>query len=115
MEEQMATNQRPSALVIAVGLLVFSPAAIAQQAAQPAPKSQPAAPAPKHVLLTPDQLQFGPAPESLPAGAQVMEYFAPEIATAAVLRSTGLISFDCKATHSSLATVEHTHNGLVRM
>jgi hypothetical protein len=44
-----------------------------------------------------------------------MEYFSPEIATTAVLRSSGLIAFDCKDAHSSLATVEHTQNGLVRM
>jgi hypothetical protein len=43
-----------------------------------------------------------------------MEYFLPEIATTAVLKSTGTITFDCPASHSSLATVEHTHNGLVR-
>jgi hypothetical protein len=44
-----------------------------------------------------------------------MEYFTPEIATTAVLKSTGLIPFDCPAAHSSLAKVEHTQNGLVHM
>lgn len=43
-----------------------------------------------------------------------MEYFSPEIAATAVLKSTGMIAFDCHASHSSLATVEHTQNGLVR-
>ena len=46
----------------------------------------------------------------LPRG---MEYFRPEIATAKVLRGTGRIRFDCPQAHSSLATVEHTQDGLV--
>jgi quercetin dioxygenase-like cupin family protein len=77
----MATIPRLSALVTAVGLLVFSTATLAEQAPKPEPQAakpaaKPAAPAaqaaaPKHVLLTPDQLKWGPAPESLPAGAQM--------------------------------------------
>ncbi|HZR27612.1 MAG TPA: DUF1326 domain-containing protein [Terriglobales bacterium] len=42
-----------------------------------------------------------------------MEYKHPEIATSAVLRSTGSVRFDCPGCHSSLAVVEQTHRGLV--
>jgi hypothetical protein len=44
---------------------------------------------------------------------QGMEYQHPEIATTRVLRSTGVIAFDCPPAHSSLAIVEHTERGLV--
>lgn len=44
---------------------------------------------------------------------QGMEYFKPEIATNRVLRGSGTISFDCPNSHSSMAHVEHTQNGLV--
>jgi quercetin dioxygenase-like cupin family protein len=91
----MTRIQRTSALVIALGLLGFSSATLAEQAAKPAEKAakpaekaakpteqtakpadqaaKPAAkpPAPKHVLKTPDQMEWGPAPEALPAGAQM--------------------------------------------
>lgn len=46
---------------------------------------------------------------NLPRG---MEYRMPEIAQASVLRGTGQIKFDIPGGHSSLAVVEHTHQGL---
>ena len=45
---------------------------------------------------------------------QGMEYFRAEIATTQVLRGTGLIKFDCRGAHSSLAVIEQRHTGLVR-
>jgi hypothetical protein len=45
---------------------------------------------------------------------QGMEYFRPEIATTAVLKSTGAIKFDCPGAHSSMAYVEQRETGLVR-
>jgi hypothetical protein len=72
-----------SALAIAVGCLAASPATFAGQAAKPEgqaakpaaqsakPAAKPMAPAAKHVLLTPDELKWGPGPPSLPAGAQM--------------------------------------------
>lgn len=41
------------------------------------------------------------------------EYKEMEVAQAASLKSTGAIKFDWQKTHSSLADVEHTHEGLV--
>ena len=41
-----------------------------------------------------------------------MEYFHPEIATTAVLKGTGKIKYDWPNAHSSMALVEHTHQGL---
>jgi hypothetical protein len=41
-----------------------------------------------------------------------MEYKEMEVAQTGVLRSTGEIKFDHQGTHSSLAEVEHTHEGL---
>jgi hypothetical protein len=41
------------------------------------------------------------------------EYKEAEVALAATLRSTGAVEFDHKATHSSLAEVEHTNEALV--
>ena len=43
-----------------------------------------------------------------------MEYRKPEIVATGTLKSTGAIPFDFAAgAHSSLALVEHTHQGLV--
>jgi hypothetical protein len=41
-----------------------------------------------------------------------MEYRRPEIATTGILKSSGPLKFDCPNAHSSLAVVEHTHQGL---
>jgi hypothetical protein len=41
------------------------------------------------------------------------EYKEAEVALATTLRSTGAVEFDHKATHSSLAEVEHTNEALV--
>lgn len=46
----------------------------------------------------------------LPKG---MEYFTCETAATKVLRGSGRIRFDCTASHSSLANVEHTQQGLI--
>ena len=42
-----------------------------------------------------------------------MEYRKPETATTKILRGMGQIRFDCAPSHSSLALVEHTQDGLV--
>ncbi len=42
-----------------------------------------------------------------------MEYRHPEIVTTKLLRSTGVIKFDCPPAHSSMAVVVHTETGLV--
>lgn len=47
---------------------------------------------------------------SLPDG---FEYKQMEVAQATTLKSTGAIKFDWQRTNSSLADVEHTHEGLV--
>jgi hypothetical protein len=41
------------------------------------------------------------------------EYKEMEVAVAGTLKSTGAIKFDWQGTHSSLAEVEHTPQGLV--
>ena len=41
------------------------------------------------------------------------EYKEMEVAQSATLKSTGAVKFDWKGTHSSLADVEHTQDGLV--
>jgi hypothetical protein len=41
------------------------------------------------------------------------EYKEMEVAQTGILKGTGAINFDHKGTHSSLAEVEHTHQGLV--
>ena len=46
----------------------------------------------------------------MPSGMEYKEY---AVAQAAVLKGTGAIQFDLEGTHSSLAVVEHTHEGLV--
>ena len=46
----------------------------------------------------------------LPEG---MEYKEFDLAFSTVLKGTGNIKFDLKHTHSSLATVEQTNQGLV--
>lgn len=56
------------ALVALLGVSA-PPGVLAQGAQKPAPK--PVAAAPKHVAFTPAQLQWGPAPPVLPAGAQI--------------------------------------------
>ncbi|PYS51980.1 MAG: hypothetical protein DMG13_17445 [Acidobacteria bacterium] len=45
----------------------------------------------------------------MPAG---MEYKEFQVAQSVVLKGTGAIQFDYRNTHSSLADVEHTHQGL---
>lgn len=47
----------------------------------------------------------------LPKG---MEYYTAETATAVINKGTGQIKFNCPNSHSSLAYVEHTHEGLKR-
>jgi hypothetical protein len=42
-----------------------------------------------------------------------IEYRRPEIAATGILKSTGSLKFDLRGTHSSMAVVEHTHQGLV--
>jgi hypothetical protein len=42
-----------------------------------------------------------------------MEYKEMEVAQTEVLKGTGALKFDWKETHSSLADIEHTHEGLV--
>ena len=42
-----------------------------------------------------------------------MEYKEMAVAAAAVLKGTGPMRFDFQNTHSSLAEVEHTHEGLI--
>ena len=41
-----------------------------------------------------------------------MKYKQFHVAQTVVLKGTGAVKFDYKNTHSSLADVEHTHNGL---
>jgi len=41
-----------------------------------------------------------------------MEYKEFQVAQSVVLTGTGAIKFDYQNTHSSLADVEHTHQGL---
>jgi len=53
-------------LAAAVFVLALVPGTIAQEHAHTA-----AAPAAKHVMFTPDELKWGPAPPSLPPGAQM--------------------------------------------
>jgi quercetin dioxygenase-like cupin family protein len=67
----MRNSSRTLALILAAGsLAIVSGRPLAAQAAKPAKPAQ-AAPAPKHVLLTPGDLKWGPQPPGLPAGAQV--------------------------------------------
>lgn len=83
-EDEMSAIHKSCALV-AVGILLSGPAIFARQEAKPAPaKPAPAKPAAakpaaakpaagaqaKHVLTTPDQITWGPAPPALPPGAQ---------------------------------------------
>jgi hypothetical protein len=42
-----------------------------------------------------------------------MEYKEMEVAQTGVLKGKGTLKFDWEGTHSSLANVEHTHEGLV--
>jgi hypothetical protein len=42
-----------------------------------------------------------------------MEYKEMEVAQTGVLKGTGALKFDWQETHSSLADIEHTHEGLV--
>lgn len=49
---------------------------------------------------------------SMPDG---FEYKQMDVAQAATLKSTGAIKFDWQGTHSSLAEVEHTQEGLVAL
>ena len=53
-------------LAATVFVLALAPGTVAQEHAPPT-----AAPAAKHVMFTPDQLKWGPAPPSLPPGAQM--------------------------------------------
>ncbi|MBV9340176.1 MAG: DUF1326 domain-containing protein [Acidobacteria bacterium] len=46
----------------------------------------------------------------MPSG---MEYRHPEIATAAIVRSSGALKFDLSGSHSSMAIVEHTDKALI--
>ncbi len=63
---------RSLALILAAGsLAIVSTRPLGAQAAKPAAKPAQAAPAAKHVVLTPADLKWGPAPPGLPPGAQV--------------------------------------------
>jgi len=59
--------QRMKGLAIAAGMVLLT--GFNSTAQQTAPKPKPAAPA-KHVMLTADELKWGPGPESLPPGGQ---------------------------------------------
>jgi len=59
------------ALILAAGsLVIVSGRPLGAQAPKQA-KPAPAAPAAKHVLMTPGDMKWGPAPPGLPAGAQL--------------------------------------------
>jgi hypothetical protein len=61
------------------------------------------------LLLLPNTKQENRVTVRLPEGR---EYLEMEVAQAMVLKGTGAIKFDYRNTHSSMAEVEHTHQGL---
>jgi anti-sigma factor ChrR (cupin superfamily) len=60
-----------NSLAIATLVLAGSIALAAQGAKKAAPAAAAAAPAPAHSMATPAEMKWGPAPPSLPAGAQL--------------------------------------------
>lgn len=62
--------RKPAQILCLVALLVVGLALVAAAQTKPAPKPEGAA-ASQHTMITPDQLKWGPAPPSLPPGAQM--------------------------------------------
>jgi len=72
----MLKSSRTSAWAVAVcvaalGATIAVNGRQAPAPAEPAKAKAPAQATPKHVMVTPDDLKWGPAPPSLPAGAQL--------------------------------------------